>query len=418
MIALIDCNNFYASCERVFNPSLVGKPIIVLSNNDGCVIARSNEAKDLGIPMGIPFYQIKNKIKELGIEVFSSNYTLYGDMSRRVMSLVAEAVPEVEVYSIDECFVYLEGISNLKEFATDLRQKIYKGLGIPVSIGIAPTKTLAKLAGDFAKKHSAYQGVCIIDTEEKRNKALKLTTIDKIWGIGRRFSVKMKNVGLNTAYDFVQKSNYWVRNNFTVVGLRTWKELQAIPCIALESETSKKSIATSRTFNKSIKSYEELAEIISNFAAACSTKLRAQKGKAGTITVMIRTSRYNDGNPFYTNSMKLDFEVPTSSPTEFIKVAKHILKTIYNPRYGYKKAGVIISNITNYAQTAIFDSIDRDKQQRLLQVADFIKKKNGESKLTIAAQGNFRLSNYSDRKYVSKLYTTNLEDIITVYTTD
>lgn len=414
MIALIDCNNFYASCERVFKPHLNGKPIVVLSNNDGCVIARSNEAKALGIEMGVPYFQIKHHVKKLGIEVFSSNYTLYGDMSRRVMSLVKESVSQVEIYSIDECFACLDGIADLRAFSEELRAKIGKGVGIPVSIGIAPTKTLAKLASIFAKKYKAYNGVCIIDTDEKRVKALEMTSIHKIWGVGRKFAQNMSYFGVQTALDFTNKSASWVRKNFTVVGLRTWKELHGLPCIDFEVSVAKQSITTTRSFNRPLRTFDELFEVVANFAAACSSKLRDQNGKAAWLYVMVRTSKFEDNNDLYANSAKVVFEVPTSSPNEFIAAARQALSMVYQSQYGYKKAGVIVGGISDVAQASIFDTIDRSKQEKLLKVADLIKQKNGETKLVVATQGNFRLGNFMDRKFVSKLYTTNLNDIIDV----
>jgi len=217
----MDCNNFYASCERVFNPALNGKPVVVLSNNDGCIIARSNEAKALGIKMGVPAYQIKDLVSSHGVAVFSSNYTLYGDMSGRVMSILAGLVPELEVYSIDEAFINLDGIQDIQSLGTKIVNQVTRGTGIPVSLGIAPTKTLAKVANKFAKKYPAYNRLCIIDTEEKRIKALQLTDIGDVWGIGRRQAAKLEKQGVKTAYDFTHLSGAWVRKNMTVVGERT-----------------------------------------------------------------------------------------------------------------------------------------------------------------------------------------------------
>lgn len=235
----MDCNNFYASCERVFNPSLNGHPVVVLSNNDGCVIARSNEAKALGIPMGAPAYQIRELIENHGIAVFSSNYTLYGDMSARVMSILSSMAPNIEVYSIDEAFVNLDGITDYQSLGTDIVNKVYKGTGIPVSLGIAPTRTLAKMANKYAKKYPAYKRVCIIDSDEKREKALRLFSIYDVWGIGRRQAAKLEKEGVKTAYDFTQLPSSWVRKYMTVVGERTWKELRGIPCITDEYHTEK-----------------------------------------------------------------------------------------------------------------------------------------------------------------------------------
>lgn len=242
MFGLMDCNNFYASCERVFNPSLNGKPVVVLSNNDGCVIARSNEAKALGIPMGAPAYQIREIVDEHGVAVFSSNYTLYGDMSSRIMSILSSLVPEIEVYSIDEAFVNLDGITEYQSLGTNIVNKVYKDTGIPVSLGIAPTRTLAKMANKFAKKYPAYKRVCCIDTDEKLEKALRLFAIGDVWGIGCRQAAKLEKEGVKTAYDFTQLPSSWVRKYMTVVGERTWKELREYPASRRTSRQGNKSV--------------------------------------------------------------------------------------------------------------------------------------------------------------------------------
>ncbi len=236
MYGLIDCNNFYASCERVFNPLLIGRPIVVLSNNDGCVIARSNEAKALGIPMGEPAYKLKEVIENHNVAVFSSNYTLYGDMSHRVMTIISTFVPDMEIYSIDEAFLHFTGFENidLREHGLKIVRTTTKGTGIPLSLGIAPTKTLAKVASKFAKKYPDYKSVCIIDNEIKREKALKLFAIEDVWGIGRRYAKKLHYYSVNTAWDFTQKSKSWVRSQMGVVGERTWMELNGTPCFELE----------------------------------------------------------------------------------------------------------------------------------------------------------------------------------------
>ena len=415
MIGLIDCNNFYASCERVFNPALIGKPVIVLSNNDGCVIARSEEAKACGIEMGVPFFKIKNAVSRKGIHVFSSNYSLYGDMSRRVMSLIRDMVPQIEVYSIDECFVSLEGIEDVGQFAKELRSKIIKGTGITVSLGVAPSKTLAKLASTFAKKYKAYEGVCLIDSDFKRTKALSITTINKIWGIGRRTSSSLARYGINTALDFSLKSADWVRDKYTVTGLRTWKELNGIACIGLESVAAKKSITTSRSFNRKLTDFEELLEVIANFTAACSRKLIEQNSKAKTLLVFLYTTTYYDKEAYKSNAAKISLDVASADPTELIKASRIALNLIYNPNLSYKKAEVILSDITDVSQASLFDSIDREKQEKLLKVATQIKKVNGDQALKIATQGTFELGNYMDRKFVSQKYTTNFDDLITVW---
>lgn len=290
MIGLIDCNNFFASCERVFNPALNGRPIVVLSNNDGCVIARSEEVKKLGVKMDVPFYQIKELIKRENIAVFSSNYTLYGDLSRRVMSILAEQVPEIDVYSIDEAFLDLAGINNLSEFGQRLVRTTARSSGIPVSLGVAPTRTLAKLANSFAKRYPAYNRVCIIDSDEKRIKALQKTPVGYIWGIGRRTTKTLEYYGIKTAYDLAQKSRSWVRNKMTVIGERTWLELHGEPCITSESVVEKQQICTSRSFGTMVTDFDSLRESVANFAASSTSKLRKQKCLAQGIIVFAYTN--------------------------------------------------------------------------------------------------------------------------------
>ena len=416
MIALIDCNNFYVSCERVFNPNLYNKPAVVLSNNDGCVVARSQEAKALGIGMGVPLFKVKSLIEQNGVEVFSSNYTLYGDMSRRVMSIVKDLVPIIEVYSIDECFADLSGIKNCEQFARELREQITRGTGIPVSIGVAPTKTLAKMASEYAKKYSGYRGVCIIDTPEKEEQALRLFPVEEVWGIGRRSAEKIKYYGVNTAYDFIQRSGSWVRAQLTVTGLRVWKELKGITCFEFNEEIAKKSITTSRSFNQELTSYDNLFEVIANFAASCAEKLRDERSYAGQLTLFLYTNRFKEGNENYINSMRIQLPVPSSDPAELIQAAREALDLIYDSNKGYKKAGVMVSQLTQSVQNALFDPVNRSRQKKLLEVADSIKKRNGRSALTLASQGRFKLRDYMDRNFVSKQYTTNLKDVIEVKT--
>ena len=266
MIGLLDCNNFYASCERVFNPALNGHPVVVLSNNDGCVIARSNEAKALGIKMGTPFYQINNLVKSKKVAVFSTNFTLYGDMSGRVMNIIRKFTPEIEIYSIDEAFLALDGFTDLANYGQKIVGTTTKWTGIPVSLGIAPTKTLAKLGNRFAKKYPAYKNVCIIDSDEKRVKALKLMEIGDVWGVGRQNRKFLEGQGVKTAFDFTQKSRSWVRKYMTIVGERTWLELNGEPCIELEQVApDKKQILTSRSFGAMVTEYVPLSESVDSF---------------------------------------------------------------------------------------------------------------------------------------------------------
>ena len=277
MFALIDCNNFYASCERAFNPSLNGKPVVVLSNNDGCVIARSNEAKELGIPMGAPAFEYRYLFERQQVAVFSANFELYGDMSRRVMTMLSDYSPHQEIYSIDECFLDLSGLQvDLQEYGLAMRKQVLRGTGIPVSVGIAPTKALAKAANRIAKKFSVRTGGSYaIDTDEKRIKALKWLPVEDVWGIGRKNAKKLNALGVKTAYDFSQLSKTWVLNNMTVVGLRLLDDLNGIPTLEMEPAELKQSIATTRTFETEYKTYEEVKERVCTFAVSCAEESAA-----------------------------------------------------------------------------------------------------------------------------------------------
>ena len=413
MFGLVDCNNFYASCERVFNPSLNGKPIVVLSNNDGCVIARSNEAKVLGIKMGVPAYQIKGLVKQHDVAVFSSNYVLYGDMSGRVMSMLAELAPEIEVYSIDEAFLNLAGIKDLQSLGANIVRKVSRGTGIPVSLGIAPTKTLAKMANKFAKKYPAYNRLCIIDTEEKREKALKLFEIGDVWGIGRRQAAKLEKQGVKTAFDFTQLPGSWVRKNMTVVGERTWKELRGISCIDMESAPpAKKQICTSRSFGKMVEDIDTMSEAIATHASACAKKLRQQKSYAMSLMVFIHTNNFREDLPQYWKNTIIKLPVPTSDTLEIVHYALEGLKSIFMPGYQYKKAGVIITEIVTSAQLGLFDTVDREKREKLMQAID---KVNGEHRhlVKLAVQGNGRDWKLKQEQ-LSKRYTTDINEVLTI----
>ena len=413
MFGLVDCNNFYASCERVFNPSLNGKPIVVLSNNDGCVIARSNEAKVLGIKMGVPAYQIKDLVKQHDVAVFSSNYVLYGDMSGRVMSMLAELAPEIEVYSIDEAFLNLAGIKDLQSLGANIVRKVSRGTGIPVSLGIAPTKTLAKMANKFAKKYPAYNRLCIIDTEEKREKALKLFEIGDVWGISRRQAAKLEKQGVKTAFDFTQLPGSWVRKNMTVVGERTWKELRGISCIDMESAPpAKKQICTSRSFGKMVEDIDTMSEAIATHASACAKKLRQQKSYAMSLMVFIHTNNFREDLPQYWKNTIIKLPVPTNDTLEIVHYALEGLKSIFMPGYQYKKAGVIITEIVTSAQLGLFDTVDREKREKLMQAID---KVNGEHRhlVKLAVQGNGRDWKLKQEQ-LSKRYTTDINEVLTI----
>jgi len=422
MYGLVDCNNFYASCERVFNPSLNGVPIVVLSNNDGCVIARSNEAKLLGIPMGEPAFKMKELIDSNQVVVFSSNYTLYGDMSNRVMKTLSTFVPSMEIYSIDEAFLHLNGFEHLDldVFGRKIVRITTKNTGIPVSMGIASTKTLAKMASKYAKKYKGYQGVCVIDTEEKRIKALQKFDINDVWGVGRSYAKLMNDHGIHTAYDLTQRTKSWVRKNMTVVGERMWNELQGIACIEMDSTFAvKKQICTSRSFGTKLTEFHDIFEAVSNHAASCATKLRCQKSCAAGMLVFIMTNPFAEYDPQYVNSKHLFLSVPTNNTPEIIQYAKSLLQDIYKPGYAYKKAGVIITEIipNSPLQADLFDTIDRGKQDKLLKVIDGLNGGLGSNMVRIASQGYSKKWKLKNEKQ-SKRYTTKLSEIIEVKADD
>lgn len=419
MYALVDCNNFYASCERVFNPSLLHTPIVVLSNNDGCVVARSQEAKDLGIPMGAPAFQLRELIEKHKVAVFSSNYTLYGDMSHRVMNTLASLTPHIEVYSIDEAFVDLQGLehTDLTLYGQKVVQTVRRNTGIPVSMGIAPTKVLAKMANRYAKKYPGYKGVCLIDTDEKRIKALQQFPIEDVWGIGRQYSKKLRYHGIQTAYDFSQKSRSWVRRELTVVGERIWSELNAQACIAPEdSAAAKKQICTSRSFGSLLTEFDEIYEAVAHYAASCAVKLRKQKSLAVGMSVFVMTNPFREQDPQYINSRHIRLSIPSNDSSELIALAKQLLSLIYLSGYRYKKAGVVITEITpsTPTQSDLFDPIDRNKRKDLLQAVDRLNDRMGSYKIRIASQGYGRKWKLKNER-LSPCYTTRLEDVISIH---
>lgn len=341
LFGLVDCNNFYCSCERVFHPDLIGKPVVVLSNNDGCVIARSNEAKALGLKMGDPFYQVKDILEKNNVAVFSSNYNLYGDMSKRVMSLLSRYTPKLTQYSIDEAFLDFSGMDNLHEYGKEIVRKVSKGTGIPVSLGIAPTKTLAKMASKYAKKYKGYEGVCLIDTDEIREKALKLFEVGDVWGIGHRNTKKLEYYGIKTAWDLTQKSASWVRRELSVTGLKTWKELHGESCISIEELPHKQSICTSRSFpGIGLDKLQDLEEAVANFAASCSRKLRENHIACRNMTVFAYTSRFRADTPEDYISSDTIFPVATNNYQELVAYAVQALRRYWkgDGKYQYKKA--------------------------------------------------------------------------------
>ena len=450
MIGLADCNNFYCSCERVFRPDLIGKPVVVLSNNDGCVIARSEEAKALGYKMGDPFYQVKEKLEAEGVAIFSSNYTLYGSLSNRVMSMLSHYSPHIDQYSIDESFfdvdqsmaerffqdnlkendTFLNNESLLHQYGAKISADVLRAVGIPISIGIAETKTLAKIGSKFAKKYKGYQGCCLIDTDERRHKALSLFPIKDVWGIGRQISKKLDYMGIRTAAQFADKKESWVHSHFNITTVRTWKELNGESCISIEELPQKKSICTSRSFaGEGISDKDMVEEAVANFAVRCAEKLRHQGSVCQGITVFAWTSRFNENVQEYTIHDSLTLPIPTNAQEEIVGAALSILRAKYpkpmadsrpdrpDMSFHFKKAGVILWQISpdHPRQQDLFDPIDRSKQKKLMEAIDAINRKNGYGTIRQAIQGTdcrFDLK----REYMSKQFTTNIHDILKVKT--
>lgn len=418
MYALVDCNNFFVSCERVFRPQLEGRPVVVLSNNDGCVVARSNESKALGIKMGTPFYQVRHLIEDKGLVACSSNYALYGDLSNRVMSILADTVPKIEIYSIDEAFLHLDGISleRMPGMCRELVKKIRRWVGVPVSIGVAPTKTLAKAASHFAKTYKGYKGVCMIDTDEKRLKALELTPIEDVWGIGRRFAPKLREKGIRTALDYAGRPREWVDSNFNVNALRTWEELNGRKCIDEDTHERRQSICTSRSFADMLTDPQELSLRISDFAAVCARKLRDEGSVASEVTSFMYTNRFREDLNQYFPSATIRLEMPASSTHEIVGAALKAFRTIYREGYKYKKAGVIVSAISaaDAIQPVLFDPGEelRKKQDRISSIIDSVN--SSGSLLRLAAQREGHYSEGIRSEFRSRLYSTSLSDIIEV----
>lgn len=419
--ALVDCNNFFVSCERAFQPELEGKPVVVLSNNDGCVVARSNESKAMGIKMGTPFFKIRDKVESGNLIVRSSNYSLYGDLSSRVMSILAAAVPKIEIYSIDEAYLCVDGIDKkkLEVLCPELVRRIRKWVGIPVSIGIASTKTLAKVANHFAKKYPGYRGVCRIVTEEQRVKALKLTPIGDVWGIGRRVAPRLLAMGLTTAFDYVSMPQDWVYKNLGLGGLRVWNELNGKESVEEERDEARQSICTSRSFAETITDIQELSARVSDFAAKCAEKLRHDGTAAYCINTFLYTNRFREDKPQDFPDATIRLDMPASSTQEVVSAALKALKLIWKPGFEYKKAGVVVFDIVNRdeRQLTLFetDSAKKEKQDVISQVMDNVNVSSGQNVLRVATQ---RPGHYADgirREHASRLFSTDWDSIIEIH---
>jgi DNA polymerase V len=418
MFALVDCNNFYASCERVFQPQWEGKPIVILSNNDGCVIARSNEAKAMGIPMGAPAFKYKEEFKRKRIKVFSSNYPLYGDMSSRVMQILEKHTPNFEIYSIDEAFLKFDGFDyfDLETTGYEIKKQIRKWTGIPVSVGVAKTKALAKIANKIAKKfNSKTQGVYMIDTDEKRIKALKWTAVKDIWGIGRQHCEKLEAQGIRTAYDFSNLPDSWIKKHMSILELRLKKDLLGISHIKLEETLpSKKSITTTRSFKSNYSKFHELEERISTYANSCSEKLRKQGSSCSAVLVFIRSNSHQKNKEQYRNSCVVTLPYATDSSITICKHAVAGLKTIFKSGIDYKKAGVLLLGLvpSKERQLNLFQP-NLNQHDSLMQAIDKIHLRFGPHQIKLGNQ-DLNTTWKMRQEHLSKRYTTELKEIITV----
>ena len=416
VFALVDCNNFYASCEKLFRPDLKDTPVVVLSNNDGCVVARSREAKLLGIKMGVPVFQIKAEMQRHGILAFSSNYALYADLSSRVMRTLEEMAPRVEVYSIDEAFLDLTGIKSaisLVEFGQQVRERIDHWIGITVCVGIAPTKTLAKLANHAAKKYPATQGVVDLTNPDRQRRLLALVPVDDVWGVGRRLSKRLNALGITTALDLANASPRAIRDQFSVVLERTVRELNGESCIELEEiPPTKKQIVCSRSFGVKVTQFELLREAVCEYATRATEKLRKEQQQAKVLTVFIRTSPFKDNEPQYSNSASGELLIPSCDTRDFIELANHLLKRIWKDGFRYAKAGVMLSDFYDPGmfQPGLFDDVStRSNSQQLMSVLDTINQ-SGAGKVFFAGQGTKKDWSMK-REHLSPAYTTRWDQL-------
>lgn len=422
MLALVDCNNFYASCERVFDPGLRNRPVVVLSNNDGCIVARSAEAKALGLKMGEPIFKVRELLERNKVAVFSSNYALYGDMSQRVMKTLQQFSPDVEIYSIDEAFLNLAGFRDLPVLANEIRQTVRQWTGIPVSVGIAPTKTLAKVANETAKKNAANSGVCILDTAETWQPLLAGFDVGDVWGIGSQYKKLLNRHGVNTALEFTRLPEAWLRKHMSVVGARTAGELAGQPCLELELNTDpKKGITVSRSFGKRLSELSELAEALSSYVERAGEKLRRENLVAKHMLVFMHTSPFAKDaakDPYYAPHLSFTLPLHTNFTPELAHYALWALEKMYKPGYRYMKCGIMLTDlIPDGAQTQdLFERRDTARQSKLMAAVDDINQAMGRRTLFYASSGiQQKWSGAATRK--SPSYTTDWESLIRVKAT-
>jgi DNA polymerase V len=412
-IALVDCNSFYVSCERLFNPKIIDKPVVVLSNNDGCVISRSTEAKKIGIKMGEPYFKVKDLVKINKVHIFSSNYALYGDISRRVMKILKEFSDKMEVYSIDEAFLSLSFIEDqrLEEYGKEIRERILKWTGIPTSIGIANTKTLSKVANYIAKKNKA--GVKVLNNDKDIDEELKKFHISNVWGVGKQLSKLYIKNNVDTAYKLKNISNTWVKKSTNVLGAKTVMELRGIPCVNLETlETKRKSCCVSRSFGKKVESLDRLKESITTHCLSAAEKIRGDDQVTKSITVFIRTSPFDRHKEYYSNSKTIDLPIATNNSIELINAATEALKTIYKYGYFYQKSGIILSQLTEAKKEEfnLLAPLLETKSKVLMKAIDQTNIKYGRNSISIAQAGTGN-SWKMRREHFSKIDTASFNNL-------
>lgn len=421
MYALVDCNSFFCSVERVFHPGLKDKPVVVLSSNDGIIVALTPEAKAIGLHRGDRAFEVQKTIQKYGVEVFSTNMMLYAAMSKRITSILRQSVARVENYSIDESFCDLRGYEkhyDLVELMRDVRERIRLWTDIPVSIGIAPTKTLAKMGSKYAKQYKGYRGVCLIDTEIKRRKALELFDLADIWGIGRQTYARLAACGIRTPLEFADRSGAWVRANLTKPGVQTWLELNGTPCIDTAEVLRNKTICTSRSFGKMVSDLESLKASVATFAASSANKLRAQASSAGAVSVFICSNTFREDLPQYGNGATIPLLNPTSDTLEITEAALTVLKGIYRKGIQYKRAGVVLSGIVpnECVQADLFDPVrNRTERRCLMEEMDAINQRYGVKTLHLAVEGPAKQDWKSKSEHRSRNYLTDLNDLLTIH---
>jgi DNA polymerase V len=421
MIALLDANNFFVSCERVFRPDLMNKPVAVLSNNDGCLISRSNEVKALGVPMGAPYFKYKEILTDHNVAIFSSHFTLYGDLSGRMMNLIESLVPRIEVYSIDEAFIDLSGIKDIEKLCNHIRTTVWRSLGIPTSIGIAKTKTLAKVANYYAKRVPAFKAVCYLDSSERTDLALKKLPVGEIWGIGRQISKKLESQGVTTAFDLKQVDPRCMRQQFTVVGERIVRELNGVSCLVLEDVAElKKSTQVTRSFGKEIANYQELKSAIATYATRLGEKLRSQGLVTQNVSVFIRTNKHRPTDAQYSNSATVVLQTPVNDDISLIRAASIGLQQIYKNGYAYSKAGIMAHELAlkeKSFQLDLFSKKEEESSQSpaLWEALDELNKRYGRGTLFSAACG-ISLSWKDKKNLLSPSYTTRWDQLAYAFT--